>query len=95
MPDLYTWIAWAIAGLALILGAQILGLAGLLAVLAAAVVLLTLAGLASGRRARRHLTRRDPRFQPTDEVFRDPSSGALTRVHVDATTGERRYWTES
>ena len=72
MPDLYVWIAWAIA----------------------ALCLATVAVAMSGRRARRRLARRDPRFQATDEVFRDPGSGDLTRVHVDAATGERRYWKE-
>jgi hypothetical protein len=94
MPDLYVWIAWAIAALGLVLGAQVLGVAGLLAVLVAALCLLTVAVAVSGRRARGHLARRDPRFQATDEVFRDPSSGVLTRVHVDPATGERRYWKE-
>jgi hypothetical protein len=92
MPDVYTWIAWAIAALALILGAQILGVSGLFLALVVAIVLLTFVGFASSRRAARHMARRDPRFQPTDEVFRDPASGVLTRVYVDATTGERRYW---
>jgi Flp pilus assembly protein TadB len=95
MPDLYVWIAWAIAALAFVLGAQVFGVAGLLAVLVAALCLVTLAGVASGRRARRRLTRRDPRFEATDEIFRDPSSGALTRVYVDPGTGERRYWRAS
>jgi hypothetical protein len=95
MPDVYTWLAWAIAGLALIVGAQTLGLVGLLAVLVAAVCLLTLAGAARGRRLRRHLTRRDQRFEATDEIFHDPASGMPTRVYVDRATGERRYWKDS
>ncbi|MGD0861678.1 MAG: hypothetical protein ABSA21_02825 [Candidatus Limnocylindrales bacterium] len=95
MPDLYTWIALAAAALAFVLGVQVFGVAGALAALIAAVCLLALVGVASGQRARRHLARRQARFQPTDEVFRDPSSGALTRVHVDPATGERRYWEDS
>jgi hypothetical protein len=92
MPDVYTWIAWAIAALALIIGAQILGVSGLFVALVVAVMLLAFVGYASGRRAARHVGRRDPRFQPTDEVFRDPASGVLTRVYQDPRTGERRYW---
>ena len=38
--------------------------------------------------------RPEPRFQPTDEVFADPTSGALMRVFVDPGTGERRYVAE-
>ncbi|HEX5451163.1 MAG TPA: hypothetical protein VFW86_02125 [Candidatus Limnocylindrales bacterium] len=34
---------------------------------------------------------RADRFQRTDEVFRDPTSGELTRVWIDPTTGERDY----
>jgi hypothetical protein len=30
-------------------------------------------------------------FKPTDEVFRDPSSGKLTRVWEDSSTGRREY----
>ncbi len=36
----------------------------------------------------------EPRFRPTDEVFVDPTSQARMRVHVDPTTGERRYVAE-
>jgi len=56
---------------------------------------LTLIGAAAGRRAHGRLTRHDPRFRATDEVFRDPSNGALTRVYVDPESGERRYWKAS
>jgi membrane protein implicated in regulation of membrane protease activity len=95
MPDLYTMIAWAIAGLAFVLGVQFLGPAGLLAALVVAVCLLALAATAAANRARRRLARPDPRFRATDEVFRDPASGRQTRVFVDPTTGERRYWKDS
>ncbi|MEP6681212.1 MAG: hypothetical protein ABJB65_07000 [Chloroflexota bacterium] len=37
----------------------------------------------------------DARFQPTDEVFVDPSTGRRMRVHIDPQTGERRYLPES
>jgi hypothetical protein len=36
----------------------------------------------------------DPRFQPTDEVFVDPSTGLRMRVLQDGRTGERRYVAE-
>jgi hypothetical protein len=36
----------------------------------------------------------EPRFQATQELFRDPSSGRLMRVWVDHRTGERRYRAE-
>jgi uncharacterized iron-regulated membrane protein len=34
-------------------------------------------------------------FQPTQEVFRDPTSGRLTRVWEDPKTGRRQYRDES
>lgn len=33
----------------------------------------------------------DPRFQSTEERFRDPTSGTVVRVYVDPATGERIY----
>jgi hypothetical protein len=36
----------------------------------------------------------EPRFVPTSEVFRDPTSGRLMRVFVDPRNGERRYLAE-
>ena len=33
----------------------------------------------------------EPRFQPTDEQFVDPTTGAMMQVLVDPRTGERRY----
>lgn len=30
-------------------------------------------------------------FKPTGEVFRDPTSGKMTRVYEDPTTGQREY----
>ena len=37
----------------------------------------------------------EPRFRPTDEVFADPTTNHQMRVHVDPTTGERRYVAEA
>lgn len=34
-------------------------------------------------------------LRPTDEVFRDPSSGKLSRVWEDPSTGHREYREES
>ena len=92
MPDVYTWIALAVAATAFVLGIQVLGITGGLVLIV--VVLGSLAAVATlaGNRARRRLARREPRFQRTDEAFHDPSSGTVTRVHVDPNTGERRYW---
>ncbi len=36
----------------------------------------------------------EPRFQPTDEVFVDPTTNRVMRVHLDTATGERRYRAE-
>ena len=30
-------------------------------------------------------------FKPTGEVFRDPTSGKMTRVYEDPSTGKRQY----
>jgi len=30
-------------------------------------------------------------FKPTAEVFRDPTSGKMTRVYEDPSTGDRQY----
>jgi hypothetical protein len=94
MPDVYTWIAWAVAILAFALGVQVLGVTAAVVVIVLALVALTASGWLAGTRVRTRLERRDPRFRPTDEVFRDPASGRMTRVHVDPATGERRYWKE-
>ena len=34
-------------------------------------------------------------FQPTGEVFKDPTSGKMTRVYEDPSTGRRQYREES
>jgi membrane protein implicated in regulation of membrane protease activity len=95
MPDVYSWIAVAVAALAFVLGIQVFGVAGGFALVVAALAALTAAAALLGARARRRLARRDPRFRPTDEVFHDPATGRVTRVHVDPATGERRYWRDS
>jgi hypothetical protein len=49
------------------------------------------AGVAGGEPAGTVL---ESRFQRTNEVFTDPTSGRLMRVWLDPRTGERRYLTE-
>ncbi len=92
MPDVYSWIALAIAGLAFVVGIQVLGVAGLFLVIVLGLVALTAAGFLAGQRVRHGYDRRDPRFQPTQEVFRNPRTGETMQVYVDDKTGERRYW---
>jgi hypothetical protein len=36
----------------------------------------------------------DPRFQPTEERFEDPTTGLRMRVWLDPAAGERRYVAE-
>lgn len=45
----------------------------------------------SGDPLRRAPETLEPRFQPTDERFVDPTTRQQIRVWVDSTTGERRY----
>jgi hypothetical protein len=90
--DVSTWVAWAVAIAAFFLGAQVLGITGLWAILVLVVVALVSIGWTTATRARRRFRPYDPRFRPTDERFHDPVSGAPTRVYVDPQTGERRYW---
>jgi Flp pilus assembly protein TadB len=92
MPDVYTWIALAVAATAFVLGIQVLGVTAGVALIVVVLGSLTAAAALAGSRGRRRLARRESRFERTDEVFHDPSSGNVTRVHVDPTTGERRYW---
>jgi Flp pilus assembly protein TadB len=92
MPDVYTWIALAVAATAFVLGIQVLGVTAGVALIVVVLGSLTVAAALAGSRARRRLARRESRFQRTDEVFRDPGSGNVTRVHVDPASGERRYW---
>jgi hypothetical protein len=44
---------------------------------------------------RRYRGQNEGSFKPTGEVFRDPTSGKLTRVYEDPTTGRRQYREES
>jgi hypothetical protein len=90
MPDIYSIIALTLAGLALAVGVGVLGAAGLLAVVVALLIASALRGIIVARRMALR-TRRDPRFQPTDEVFLDHHSGRVMRVYADPKTGERRY----
>ena len=57
MPDVYTWIAWAVAGLAFVLGIQVLGVAGMFVVIVVGLVALTAAAFVAGQRVRRHSSR--------------------------------------
>jgi hypothetical protein len=90
MPDVNSLLTLALAGMAFVIGAGLLGIGGLLVV----VFLLLVASILRGSLAARRLvakTLRDPRFQPTDEVFLDHRSGRVMRVYADPRTGERRY----
>jgi hypothetical protein len=40
---------------------------------------------------RRYRGGKEGTFKPTAEVFRDPTTGKLTRVYEDPTTGKRQY----
>lgn len=40
---------------------------------------------------RRYRGARGDSFKPTAEVFRDPTSGKMTRVYEDPATGKRQY----
>ena len=40
---------------------------------------------------RRYHGAREGVFKPTGEVFRDPTTGKLTRVYEDSETGARQY----
>jgi len=40
---------------------------------------------------RRYRGEGDGAFQPTGEVFKDPTSGRMTRVYEDPKTGRRQY----
>jgi hypothetical protein len=94
MPDVdvYTWIAMAVAATAFVLGIQVLGMTAGFVLIVVVLGAVTASAALVGANTRRRMTRRDPRFQPTDEVFHDPGSRGVTRVHVDPATGERRYW---
>ncbi len=40
---------------------------------------------------RRYGGQRHGSFRPTGEVFKDPTSGKMTRVYEDPVTGQRQY----
>ena len=40
---------------------------------------------------RRYRGGQEGSFKPTGEVFRDPTSGKMTRVYEDPSTGKRQY----
>ena len=44
---------------------------------------------------RRYRGNVDGNFKPTNEVFKDPSTGKLTRVYEDPSTGKRQYREEA
>lgn len=44
---------------------------------------------------RRYRGPRDGAFKPTGEVFRDPTTGKMTRVFEDPSTGRRQYREEA
>ena len=44
---------------------------------------------------RRYRGRREGAFRATGEVFKDPTSGKMTRVYEDPSTGRRQYREES
>jgi hypothetical protein len=63
-----------------------------LVVLAAVVVIAVVGYFVWDRRYRGHAT---GSFQATGEVFKDPTSGKMTRVYEDPSTGQRQYREES
>lgn len=40
---------------------------------------------------RRYRGQQQGAFKPTAEVFKDPTSGKMTRVYEDPSTGQRQY----
>ena len=44
---------------------------------------------------RRYRGEKQGDFKPTGEVFKDPTTGKLTRVYEDPATGKRQYREES
>jgi hypothetical protein len=44
---------------------------------------------------RRYRGDKQGNFKPTNEVFKDPSTGKLTRVYEDPSTGKRQYREEA
>ncbi|HEY8803404.1 MAG TPA: hypothetical protein VIN00_10030 [Candidatus Dormibacteraeota bacterium] len=44
---------------------------------------------------RRYRGERQGNFKPTNDVFKDPTTGKLTRVYEDPSTGKRQYREET
>jgi hypothetical protein len=44
---------------------------------------------------RRYRGEHQGNFKPTNEVFKDPTTGKMTRVYEDPTTGKRQYREET
>jgi hypothetical protein len=40
---------------------------------------------------RRYRGGKEGNFKPTNEIFKDPTTGKLTRVYEDPATGKRQY----
>jgi hypothetical protein len=40
---------------------------------------------------RRYRGEKEGNYKPTNEVFKDPATGKLTRVYEDPATGKRQY----
>lgn len=59
-----------------------------LAIYAAVIVFAVVGYFVWDRRYRGH---KEGAFKPTDEVFKDPTTGKLTRVYEDPKTGARQY----
>jgi membrane protein implicated in regulation of membrane protease activity len=91
VPDVYSIFVWVIAALAFALSVQAFGVTGGIVALALILFAITAFGYLSAERLRRQRRHIEPRFQRTDELFRDPRSGKVTRVYIDPATGERRY----
>ena len=65
---------------------------GQLVVLAVVIVFAIVGYFVWDRRYRGH---KEGAFKPTGEVFKDPTTGKLTRVYEDPETGKRQYRDES
>ena len=63
--------------------------------LVALVVLLVIAVVGYFVWDKRYRGETQGNFKPTNEVFKDPTSGKLTRVYEDPATGQRQYREEA
>jgi hypothetical protein len=59
------------------------------AVIALVVIIFAIVGYFVWDRRYRGATQGN--FKPTDEVFKDPTTGKMTRVYEDPSTGKRQY----